>query len=95
LNRKNIDIQAVKTEWAAQFLAGGGLNCLVSLINNTDFNQINNFLFMKTILLLFKTIRFYDVAYLIFPLKSQLLTLYLKIPRSTTSDKFRIFIEKS
>jgi len=60
---KNIDIQTVKTEWASQFVVGGGLNSLIGLINSTDFNQINNFLFLKTILLLFKTIKYYDIAF--------------------------------
>lgn len=51
---KSIDVHSYKGEWAYHFENNQGIEWLTGLVLNTDFSQISNFLYIKTLLLLSK-----------------------------------------
>ena len=51
---KSIDVHSYKGEWAYHFENNQGVTWLTGLVLNTDFTQISNFLYIKTLLILSK-----------------------------------------
>jgi len=55
-------MKTIKSEWADRFMEGHGGQALLNIIFNTDFSQINNFLYLKALVLLYKVLRFLYLA---------------------------------
>jgi len=59
-----VHLGAVKSEWASFFVAGKGVASIIQLVLNTDLRRINNFLFLKTISLLYEMLNFFFLRFI-------------------------------